>query len=431
MALLDLSLVTRCFTTLLGQRLPTYPVWPAANNLLASGGPPDLVNAPHGLSFYLYHALEDAHLRNQDWSTNEGVPQRFGPMGLRLFYLLTPRSNLADANQRALAEQLVFGLALKTLHDMPLIDDSSTVLTSGGPVLVMPPGLRGRDNRLRISLQPTPVNEASQYWQAGSQPLRLAAYYEVAATLIEPDEATTRRGRVLMVGVHSFVRGQPRIEATHNRLSFTVPFETTSRELDLSPAEVAYGQTLDITGADLKGDDTQLLLNHRDFAEPVPVDTSWNLFSDGSRVSVTVRATAGAQALPPGVYGAVVRTTARRTLPDGSQRDFDADSNESAFVIAPRITTLVEAAGLFTVTVDGFEPHTLAAADLLVFVGANRLTRSNAAPAAGQFFAPAAPAAARVTVRLRLPTGGVPGSVLPLRLIVRGAESQPFWVTVP
>ena len=209
MALLDLSLVTRCFTTLLGQRLPTFPVWPAATTLLASGGPPDLVNAPHGLSFYLYHAREDAHTRSPDWGVNDSVPQRFQPMGLTLYYLLTPRSNLADPHLRALAEQLIFGLALKTLRDMPLIDDSSTVLTTGGPVLVMPPGLRGRDNRLRITLMPTPASEATQVWQTGSQPLRLAAYYEVSASLIEADEATTRRGRVLMVGVHSFVRGQP------------------------------------------------------------------------------------------------------------------------------------------------------------------------------------------------------------------------------
>ena len=36
MALLDLSLVTRCFTTLLADRIPTFPDWPGANTLVVS-----------------------------------------------------------------------------------------------------------------------------------------------------------------------------------------------------------------------------------------------------------------------------------------------------------------------------------------------------------------------------------------------------------
>lgn len=432
MALLDLGLVTRTFTTLLGERIPTFAAWPAATPLIASGGPPDLVSAPHALSFYLYHAREDAHTKTQDWGLSDAVPQRFKPMGLTLYYLLTPRSNLADANLRALAEQLVFGLALKTLRDQPLIDDTSVVLTGGGPVLLMPLGLRGRDNRLRVSLRPTAADEAGDYWQAGSQPLRLSAYYEVAATLLEEDEPPSRRGRVLVYGVHTFLRGQPRITATENTLSLTLPGETLPRELELSAAEVAFGQTLRVRGTDLRGDATALLLNHRDFVEPVAVDAAWNLTSDGSTLRVTVRPTAGAQALVPGVYGAIVRATARRTMPDGSQRDFDADSNESAFVIAPRITAAVTVAGVMTVTVDAFQPHTLAPDQLLVFVGTVRLTRVAAdPPGAGEFFTPAAPPALVNTLRLRLPAGLVPGSVLPLRLIVRGAESQPHWEVVP
>lgn len=432
MALLDLGLVTRTFTTLLGGRIPTFSVWPGATPFLASGGPPDLVNGSHALSFYLYHAREDAHTKSQDWGVSDAVPQRFKPMGLTLYYLLTPRSNLTDPNLRALAEQLVFGLALKTLRELPVIDDASVVQTGGGPVLVMPPGLRGRDNRLRISLRPTGADEAADYWQAGSQPLRLSAYYEVAATLIEEEVPPSRRGRVLAYGVHTFLRGQPRISATENTLTLTLPGETLPRELVLSAAEVAYGQMLRVLGSDLRGDVTALLLNHRDFVEPVPVDAAWNLASDGSTLSVTVQPAAGVQPLLPGVYGAIVRTTARRTMPDGSQRDFDTDSNEAVFVIAPRITGVVEAAGELTVSVDAFEPHTLAADELLVFVGPQRLTRINAAPpAAGQFFTPAAPPAAVNTLRLRMPAGLTPGSVLPLRLIVRGAESQPHWEVVP
>ncbi|CAG1018928.1 hypothetical protein BURC_03761 [Burkholderiaceae bacterium] len=432
MALLDLSLVTRCFTTLLGGRIPTFPDWPAATPLLASAGAPDLVNAAHALSFYLYHVREDAHTKSQEWPVNDAVPQRFRPMGLTLYYVMTPRSNIVDANLRALADQLVMGLALKTMRDLPVIDDTSSVDTNGGPVLLMPATLRGRNNRLRALLQPTPANEAAQYWQAGTNPLRLAAYYEVAATLLEPEEPQTRRGRVLMVGVHSMVRGQPRIESTVNTISFTPPGELDPRAIEISPAEVAYGQTLEIRGADLKGDITTLLLNHRDFAEPLEADAAWSLATNGSRLTVTVQPSIGAQSLVPGIYGAIVRTTARHTLPDGSQRDFDAFSNQSGFAIAPAIVSVTAAGPVLTVTVDGFEPHLLAQGELLMFAGAARLVRVGAgAPGAGEFFTPAAPPAARTTIRFQFPAGTVAGSVLPLRLVVRGAESGPWWETVP
>jgi hypothetical protein len=432
MALLDLGLVTRCFTTLLTERIPTFPDWPAANNLQVSAGPPDLVNGANALSFYLYHVREDAHAKSQDWQVNDANPQRFKPMGLSLYYVMTPRSNIGDVANRALADQLVMGLALKTLRDQSIIDDSTTVETGGGPVVVMPVAMRGRSNRLRCSLQPTMASDAAQYWQAGTNPLRLAAYYEVAATLLEPDEVRTRSGRVLMFGVHTFVRGEPRIERVTNVVEFTIPGEIEPRRVELSPAEAAYGQSLEISGADVKGDVTALLLNHRDFAEPAEADAAWNLRTDGSRLTVDVRAAAGGQAILPGIYGAIVRTTARKTLPDGSQRDFDSFSNQVGFAVAPAIIGVAGAAPMRIVTVDGFEPHLLGDGELMVFAGGSKLTRVAAdPPGPGEFFTPASPAAARTTLRFRFPAGVAAGSLLPVRLVVRGAESGPWWEVVP
>jgi len=433
MALLDLSLVTRCFTTLLGERIPTFADWPGAGTtLLASAGAPDLVHAPFALSFYLYHVREDAHTKSQDWGVaNDPVPQRFKPMGLSLYYLLAPRSNIGDAHQRSLADQLVMGLALKTMRDLPVIDDTSTVDTPGGPVLVMPLALRGRNNRFRAVLQPTPANEAAQYWQAGTNPLRMAAYYEVAATLLEPEETQTRSGRVLMVGLNVAVRGNPRITSTASTVTFTPPGALDPREVTSSPAELAFGQTLEVRGVDLKGDRTALLLNHRDFPAPLEVDAAWTLVTDGNLLTATPRAAIGAQPVLPGIYGAIVRTTARHTLPDGTQRDFDAISNEAGFAITPAIVGVSVAGSVLTVTVDGFEPHLLAAAELLVFAGSTRLARATtAAPGPGQFVTPSTPAL-KNTVRLAFAASATPGSVLPVRLVVRGAESGPWWESVP
>ena len=83
MALLNLSLVTSCYTTLLQQRIPQYRDWPAATPVQVSAGAPDIFSATNGLSFYLYHVREDAHTKSQDWQvTNDAVPQRFKPMGV-------------------------------------------------------------------------------------------------------------------------------------------------------------------------------------------------------------------------------------------------------------------------------------------------------------------------------------------------------------
>jgi len=118
MALLDLGLVTRTFLTLLEERLPLYPDWPAATPITVTPAPPDaLTTGSHALSFYLYHVREDAHTKAQDWQTDESRPVRFKSMGVSLFYLLCPKSSAAVPRDRALGDQLVMGLALKTLHD--------------------------------------------------------------------------------------------------------------------------------------------------------------------------------------------------------------------------------------------------------------------------------------------------------------------------
>lgn len=432
MALLDLGLVTRTFLTLLEERLPLYPDWPALTPINVSPASPDGVTVgTHALSFYLYHVREDAHTKSQDWQTDEDRPLRFKPIGVSLFYLLCPKSNAPQPRDRAFADQLVIGLALKTLHDFSMIDDTTTVDTLGGPKLLMPPTMRGRNNRLRVCLQPKPSEEAPNFWQGGSLPTRLAAYYEVNATLLEPDEPRRRRGRVLMVGVHPFVRGRPYIEGTRNTVTFTIPGEVTSRDVALSPAEVAYGAPFEVFGSDLTGDTTELLLSHRDFAEPLAVDATWNVTTNGTVLTAVARPAIGVQPVLPGIYSVFVVATMRSRLPDGSSRDFETYSNQGTLAIAPAILALTFAAGLGTIQVDSFEPHAILAPDLLVFAGSAKLTRTNVdPPPPGSFFTPPVlPDTDKI--RFRLPAGTPAGTLMPIRLIVRGAESAPRWEIAP
>ena len=433
MALLDLGLVTRTYLALLEERLPLYPDWPAATTVTAQPAHPDAVTTgSHALSFYLYHVREDAHTKAQDWQTDESRPLRFKPMGVSLFYMLSPKSNSPQPRDRALAEQLVMGLSLKTLHDYAMIDDTTAVETSSGPKLLMPPTMRGRDNRLRISLQPKPPEDAPDFWQGGSLPTRLAAYYEVNATLLEPDEPRRRSGRVLAVGVHPVVRGRPYIEGTRNTITFNIPGELMPREVTASPAEVPFGSDFEIFGSDLKGHSTQLLLTHADFPEPVAADAAWSIRTTGSVLTATAQPAAGAQPILPGIYGVIVKTVLRAKLPDGSTRDFDAYSNQGTVAISPRIVSLVFGAGVGTITVHGFQPHAILQNDILLFTGTEKLTRTTAdPPPAGAFFTPSAPPAETDKLRFRLPAGTPSGSFVPIRLVVRGAESPPRWEVAP
>ena len=102
----------------------------------------------------------------------------------------------------------------------------------------------------------------------------------------------------------------------------------------------------------------------------------------GHTQAVAEAVAAGAQAILPGIYSVMVRTVVRSRLPDGSPRDFDADSNQATLSIVPRIVTLTFAAGIGTITVDGFQPHLIATNDMLVFAGGDKLTRTTANPPA-------------------------------------------------
>lgn len=434
MPLLDLGLVTRTVLTLLEERLPLYPDWPAATTVSAQPAAPDLVTTgSHALSFYLYHVREDAHTKAQDWQTNESRPLRFKPMGVSLFYMLCPKSNATQPRDRALAEQLVMGLALKTLHDYPMIDDTTAVETSTGPKLLMPPAMRGRNNRLYILLQPKPPEDAPDFWQGGSLPTRLAAYYEVNATLLEPDEPRRRAGRVLAVGTHVLLRGRPFIEGTRNTVTFNIPGEPAPREVTASPAEVRYGEDFEVFGSDLKGTRTTLLLLHADFPDAVEADAAWNVRTTGSVLTATAQPSAGSQAILPGIYAVMVKTVVRSRLPDGGSRDFDALSNQATLAIAPRIVNLTfNATGVGTITVAGFEPHAILQNDILLFAGTEKLARTTTdPPPPGTFFTPAAPPAQTDRIRFRLPAGTPSSSFVPIRLVVRGAESPPRWEVAP
>jgi hypothetical protein len=456
MALLDLSLVTKTLMNLLEKVFKTSPEWSTVDTPSyppISASPPDSLS-DGSVGIYLYHISEDIHYKNQPSNGNDIPPVRHAPMALNLYYLLTakaPQDNTLD-------EQKMMGIAVKALHDYPLITDSTEIFINSTSEYekVLPDKIQGRDNRLRIVLQPLAHNEAVSYWTAGSSPLRLSAYYQVSVVFLEPEETKTRSGRVLSYGVHTFVEGAPRLDYSQNSLSFSAPGGLSEpREVLLRPAQVPVGGQVTFSGAGLTGDTMTLLLKSRIWAEPVEVDSAWRVAAEGDHISVTVQETISGQEIFPGIYSAVVKVVRHRRLSSGEMRSFEYLSNECPFAITPRIDSIVLPAIADTGSVEGYRfrpyvdiPPTATPPEITslrikaikssvqVYLGSVRLTwwEDHSRPlAAGEFTVPDPVAANELQFRLPdpIPDGVAAGDVLPVRIFVNGAESPPNWIVIP
>lgn len=438
MAMLDLSLVTQALIRVVKAHVSASEVWTGRGAGVLNWRDVPVVPLPPDqsdegfLSVYLYHVSEDAHFKNQANPGTEGVPLRYSPMGLNLFYQLSARA--ADNETAQYQAQLLMGLAVKALHDYPSITDGTAV----EHISVFDEecrSLRGDENRIRLSLNPIAHTEAAGFWTAGSGAMRLSAYYQASVILLEPEEAPSRAARVLRYGVQTFVTGAPRLDGSENTVRFALPVTGESEEVRLRPAEVPPGSAaasrVAFTGVDLAGDETTLLLRSARWTEPLQADDAWGIVATPNQVLATVRDTLGGQVVLPGIYAASVRVVRQRGLPDGSVRDFQQSSNETPFAVAPRIDDPIEVSGPDdVVTVRGYifqhaelDPEE----DILVYLGIDRLQWRASGPLEPMAFT----VVDASTLQLRLPEGSAPGEQIPFRLLINGVESPPRWIEVP
>jgi hypothetical protein len=433
MALLDLSLVTAALVETLKAHIGQSPAWPALYGVpQVTAQSPDQL-AAGSLGVYLYHVTEEPHLKNQPPVGRNDPPVRFTPMGLCLYYQVSALGS-GQGEQITVQEQRYISCAIKALHDYPVITDETRVPRKAplAPLEVLKAvGLDGDDNGLRIALQPIAYHEAASFWNAASVVPRLALYYAVSVVLLEPERPSSMPGRVFQYGIQTFVGGSPRLDASHSTIDVQVP-GMAPQSLVATPAEVAVGGRVTFTGFNLAGDATWLLLQSARWPEPIRVDPGWGVVATDDRVYATVQVEADGRAIAPGVYSARAEVVRRRTMPDGTTRDFGVVSNATPFSIAARIDNLTFAADIGTLTGYAFaEP----AAGLPPFppdaiqitVGDTLLTRRSTPPPAlkpGEFVV-VDPA----TIRFRLPAGLVSGQPVSMRLFVMGAESPPQWFT--
>ena len=433
MALLDLSLVSQTLNKLLELRvkagLDALGQSTVSSGLIISALPADKLTGDQTIGLYLYHATEEPYFKNPPPPSLDQPSVSFRPMGLNLYYQLNAHSDL-QGEQSAPRAQLLFGLALKALHDFPSIDSSTKV---NGTTLLFPGQLQGTDNRFRITFQGIQPGEAPHFWTGGAQPLRLAAYYIVSVVLLEPEAPSRFAGRVLQYGVHTFVRGAPRLNASRCAVTFRVPGETVDREVEVQPAEVPVGGAIRFHGVDLTGDDTTLLLKNSRFPSPVEVGAAWGVAATEDRIIATSAAAIGTFDTLPGVYSAIAKVTTRRRMPDGSLRDFAQTSNEVPFLIVPSITNpaanVVATAVADVVTITGgvFLHPDIDPEAVKVMVGPQEIPQDTGALTPGHFFVNNA-----ATLSFQFPIAGLnSGEIHPVRIMINGAENAPRWVRVP
>lgn len=424
MALLDLSLVTSALVKLLDENIKASPAWGAIPGLSVTGLPPDKLAGDATLGLYLYHVSENATYRNQTWPGRPDSPIRYLPMGIDLHYVVSAHSDL-EGNLSPLREQLMMGLAIKTLHDFPMIDDGT--LVSGVPVF--PTMLQGGENRLRVTWRPVPPNEAVSYWTAGSQPLRLSAYYEVQVILLEPEEPPSGAGRVLTYNLFSFTSGLPRLDTSRSSVTFTIPTETTPRTVEVQPAQCVPGSELTLLGANLSGSSVALRVRTPTALDPVEADAGWGGVAGVDRFFASVRPTLNGATVLPGIHGAQVKVTRTFVGPDGIARDVSQVSNETPFMVVPDVISIgaVSATGVFTLTGNTFQDPGIPVGSVRTYIASSQLVAGTAgALHPGEFAILSA-----TQIEMRVPSGLASGSFVPVRIVINGAESPPRWVTVP
>jgi hypothetical protein len=123
---------------------------------------------PVRLSLFLYRVAPNPHLQNHPLISHAAGEQRFPPLQLDLFYLLTPLTG-SPSN-----DLVVLGRA------MQLLDASSTIRQA-----FLDSDLLPRDPEVRLTLNPVSVEELTRIWSAFNEPYRLSVCYRVQGVALD------------------------------------------------------------------------------------------------------------------------------------------------------------------------------------------------------------------------------------------------------
>jgi hypothetical protein len=427
--------------------------------------PPERVGAAQNtLNLHLYHVTRDGHHQHLEPPGRGQPPVAREPLTLLLYYILTTHHELTEQFD-AEVQQRNFGLAVKTFHDQPVIDDRLALAPDDGvPQPVMPTGLRGGDNRIEIILRPLTPEESLGFWSAEqTATTRLSAYYEVRTVFLEPELPAGVTGTVFDLGVFTSVGRAPLIDRIAALSRFTPPAASglPPQTIETSPARATLAPGLDppvnhivIEGARLAGDGrpggARLVLRNPAWHERVPpvraavidpdLNPTWNpqirerVATVDLQPTLALETDAGPVVLDvvPGIYSLSIEATQQLESPSGRVRTSRVESNQVGFPLGGRIAGVdpVDAQGRFGVrTVDLFD---LTAADLEVRLAVDGVLYEEVPSFVGD---PAEDRGRFVrepgVLRLHPLFDPTAADSHPVSLVINGAPSQPFWIETP
>ena len=127
-------------------------------------------DASNRLSLWLYQITENEFLKNQPGPRGKGTElDRFPPLALNLFYLITPFGPSGEA------DHLLLGKTMQVLYDnaMPRLLDTGD----------------GSEEELRIIFCRLTLEELTRVWEALREPYRLSICYQVRVARIDSERA--------------------------------------------------------------------------------------------------------------------------------------------------------------------------------------------------------------------------------------------------
>jgi hypothetical protein len=363
--------------------------------------PPDVtVSGVSGrrVNLYLYRVTENGSLRNQE-IPGQGHPAAYGrpPLSLDLHYLLTSYGSSDDGGDADLEAQQLLGDAMRVMHEYPIITEAMHENDDPADPLVLDPRLLGEFERVKVTLQPTTLDETSKIWTALPEvSFRRSVSYNVSVVQIE-----SRRPRRATLPVR-----EPRVYAVPMQTPYVDEIVRDPVFPGIRGAVAEVGDTIVLRGRNLRGvGGTRVTLGGEVVVPAAP---------GAARISLSVPA-----ALTPGTHAVQVLhdllLDAQPGNPPVPHRGFQ--SNALPLLVIPRFVGAAPApagaGALVTVTV---APPVRATQEKVLLLG--------------DFAVPAEPvphdAPPSANVQFRLPTGSaaIPPAIYLVRVRVDGAESR-------
>jgi len=441
----DLSLITSSLITLLKDGMTV--LLGSTPGVVAQSPDKVSTSAMNTLSFYLYHIREDPYYKNALPEGGGQGPINRVPLALNLFYVATSH-HYADNVPDPATEQKLLSAALKTLHDFPNIDDTTTT-PGAAPKTVLDVNLRGNGNHFDVILRPVGPEECISFWNGDDARLiRLSAFYEVRVVLLKPETPTELPGYVLTLGNYIAPKNALYIDHTENEVAFTVP-GLEEQTITASPARVPLvdgENSLTIRGSGFSGG--QIVLRSSTFTSApdnqIIVDPAlnplWSVKVTPQTItalaqSTVIDASLGSVDLLPGLYSVSVRVSTTYKLPGGLTKELTTTSNEAPLTLTPFIVSDGGVGGAqppvpVVLTTSGMTDLTDTALDgaiSVVVAGQTYALATNAGdPGIREF---KVNNAAQITIGAHF--GSDDAGLYPIRLLVRGADAPPYWIEVP